>query len=117
MKKQLFIRGDLNSLKNGTIPLRNPIWIEMLKREYGKIYDGMDIWLYEETRRGGVIDPTIFPGVIRKTDVNDEFDIVISENRMKYLSESKEFKNYSVDDVINDIYFRKTLDDMGINND
>ena len=34
-QEQLFIRGDLNDVQNGVIPLQNPEWIDAIKVEYG----------------------------------------------------------------------------------
>ena len=113
-KKQIFIRGDLNSLDGGIIPLRNQVWIEILKREYGLINDKMRIWLYEKTQKNGSDDPTIFPGIIKDLGKDDEYDILVNEKEMKYLSESKEFNNYSIDDVINNDYFKKVTKELGL---
>jgi len=97
-KKQLFLHGNLNDLYDGKMPLRNPKHIELLKKEYGDIYDGQSIWLFELTKHNGKYDPTIFPGVIRLTD--GQLEIHIKESDMVYLSESEEFKGYSIEDVI-----------------
>jgi hypothetical protein len=85
MKKQLFIRGDLNDLQHGKIPLRNKMWIDALHAEYGDITDGQRIWLYEITKHNGKYDPTIFPGIILISD--GEYEIQINEAEMEYLSD------------------------------
>ena len=100
-KKQLFIFGDLNALGGyGFIPLRNPIWVEALKNEYGDIHDGLQIWLFALTEKNGKYDPTVFPGVIRDINKQDEYEIVVDEKDMEYLSESTRFKGYTIEDVI-----------------
>lgn len=99
-KKVIFIRGDLNAFHDGVIPLRNTRWIELIKKHYGPIHDGLRIWLYEETQHDGKIDPTIFPGIIKDIGVEDEYEIQVDEKDMQYLSESKKFQNYSVADVV-----------------
>lgn len=103
MKKQLFIRGDLNDFYDGKFPLRNQKWIDAIKAEYGGISDGQKIWLFEVTERNGKYDPTIFPGVIRIT--NGEFEIHANESDMMYLSESEQFKGYSMEDIVGTEYF------------
>ena len=97
--KQLFIKGDLNALENGMIPLRNSRWISILEKEYGKIYDGMRIWLYEMTMHNDKMDPTVFPGVIKDLGKQDEYQILVDENDFEYLSESTKFKDYSIQDI------------------
>ena len=65
----------------------------------------MKIWLSADTDYKGKKDPTIFPGIIRDIGKNEgedeEYEIIVNESDMKYLSESEEFKEYSVEDVIN----------------
>jgi hypothetical protein len=41
--KQLFIKGYLNDLYDGVIPLRNTVWIALLKKAYGDNLDGQHI--------------------------------------------------------------------------
>ena len=107
-KKQLFIHGDLNAFGGyGYIPLRNQYWIDLLKKECGDIRDGMQIWLYENTQRDGKPDPTIFPGVIKDIGKENEYEIQVDEKDMQYLSESKEFKDYSVADVVDHEEFNR----------
>ena len=91
-KKIIFIKGDLNSLQQGIIPLRNQIWLKVIEKHYGPIQDGLKIWLYENTERDGKIDPTVFPGIIRETGIEDEYEIHVDEKDMKYLFESKEIQ-------------------------
>jgi len=97
-EKQQFIRGDLNDLRNGKIPLRNQKWIDVIKTHYGSIYDEQKIWLFEVTKNNGLYDPTIFPGVVKA--IGDQFEIIVNESDMQYLSECNEFKGYSLEDVI-----------------
>lgn len=105
MKKQLFIRGDLNALQDNVIPLRNDIWIQALRREHGKITDGLNIWLFELTIKNGKYDPTVFPGTIRDIGKEDEYEILVNDKEMKYLSESEKFKGYDLKDIIGEEWF------------
>jgi len=105
--KTIFIRGDLNALHNGVLPLRNQTWIKVLRKVYGNITDGQDIWLFEDTEHNGKMDPTIFPGKIRDLGKEDEYEILVDEKKMQYLSETKQFKGYSVEDVINQRLFEE----------
>jgi hypothetical protein len=107
-KKQIFLRGDLNDFYDGKFPLRNPKYMDMLKAEYGGIFDGQKIWLFEITKKNGKYDPTIFPGIIKV--INNEFEIHVNESDMMYLSESEEFKNYSIEDVIGTEWFNSIKD-------
>lgn len=105
-KKQLFIGSNLNDIyvKYGTdeevMPLRNPVLISLLKKEYGEILDGMKIWLSANTKNNDKQDPTIFPGTIRDIGKKDEYEILVDEKEMQYLSESEQFKDYSIEDVL-----------------
>jgi len=105
--KKQFIRGDLNDFYDGRFPLRNEECINAIKKNYGKIYDGLLIWLFDFTIKNGKYDPTIFPGIIKNVGKTDEYEIVVDENDMKYLSESDEFKNYSIKDVIGEVNYNE----------
>ncbi len=101
IKKQLFIRGDLNSFQDGFIPLRNPVWVHILKQEYGDDLVNKSIWLYEKTLRDGKEDLTIFPGVIEKLENDsDGYKIIVNEDDFVYLSDSEKFSDYKTEDVI-----------------
>jgi hypothetical protein len=50
----------------------------------------------------------IFPGIIKV--INNEFEIHVNESDMMYLSESEEFKNYSIEDVIGTEWFNSIKD-------
>lgn len=103
--KHLFIRGDLNALDNSQIPLRNPVWISILKNEYGSIENGQLIWLYEKTVKDNVDDLILFPGTVRTCDEEGGgYLIEVNENDFEYLSESIKFKNYSIQDVIGTVW-------------
>jgi Cysteine-rich CPCC len=97
-EKQLFIRGDLNDLYDGIIPLRNTVWIALLKKAYGENLDGKQIWLYENTGRDGRGDPLIFPGVVKEVETG-EYEISVNERDFKHLSEVEEFRGYSAEDI------------------
>ena len=116
MKKQLFIRGDLNSFQEGNIPLANQVWIAVLKDEYGEIKNDMKIWLYEEVIKNEKRLLLVFPGIIHDIGKNEgedeEYEIIVNESDMKYLSESEEFKEYSVEDVINRDRFEKKYQEL-----
>jgi hypothetical protein len=110
-KKQLFIPFDLNSLMRGgdTHPLRNQQSIAALRQEYGEIRDGQQIWLFALTMNNDKYDPTIFPGTIRdigKSD-EDEYEIIVDEKDMEYLSESEQFKGCSIADIIGEEWFNE----------
>lgn len=93
--KPVFIRGDLNALRDGVIPLRNEVWVALLKKTYGQINDGQQIWLYELTGD----DPTVFPGTIRDIGKDDEYEILVNESDFEYLSESEECRGLTRDDL------------------
>lgn len=104
-KKQLFIRGDLNSFQDGFIPLRNPVWVCALKKEYGDDLENKSIWLYEKTVRDGKEELVIFPGVILKPEKEiDEYKIIVNEDNFEYLSDSKKFIGYKIEDVIGNVW-------------
>lgn len=100
-KKQLFIRGDLNALCDSHIPLRNPVWISILKNEYGPKLDGQNIWLYEKVVRDGKQDLIIFPGIVKNNSgISNEYLIQINEEAFEYLSESTEFGEHSIEEIV-----------------
>lgn len=105
-KKQLFISG-VDNLEDGVMQLRNQTWISLLRKEYGKIDDGMKIWLAVDAKNNGLRDPTIFSGIIRDVGVENEYEVLINEKDIKYLSESEEFKDYSIEDVLGSVKFNE----------
>ncbi len=115
MQKQIFIYCDLNKLLYvDRYPLTNRIIIDQIKKGYGDIFDGMSIWLYSPTFKNGKFDPSIFPGTIKRDNESREMWIDAKESDMVWLSESEEFKDYSIEDVIGremyEVYKRKRPD-------
>ena len=104
--KIIFIRGDLNTLQEGIMPLNNQVWIKILKDFYGDL-DGKKIWLYEKTSQN--IDRSnllIFPGLV--SIKNNDFFVKISEQDVKPLEKYPEFDEWEIKDVIQDPLFNLT---------
>jgi len=109
MDKQVFINGDLNDFYGfapDPMPLRNQRWIDLLVKEYGKITDGMQIWMFympqKEISRDTVL---IYPGTVNVTKDGD-YEIVAREEDMKWLSELQEFGDYSIEDIIGNEWYQ-----------
>jgi hypothetical protein len=101
MKKQTFIPVDLNKLPYvERYPIMNQSTIDTIKNEYGDIYDGLKIWLYSDTYKNRKLDPSVFQGIVRFNEELCEFEIEAKESDMVWLSESEQFKDYSIEDVI-----------------
>ena len=101
MKKQTFIPVDLNKLPYmERYPIMNQSTIDTIKNEYGDIYDGLKIWLYSDTYQNRKLDPSVFQGIVRFNEELGEFEIEAKESDMVWLSESEQFKDYSIEDVI-----------------
>ncbi|MGB9163281.1 MAG: hypothetical protein WCC41_02300 [Rhodomicrobium sp.] len=64
------------------------------------IYDGLKIWLYSDTYQNRKLDPSVFQGIVRFNEELGEFEIEAKESDMVWLSESEQFKDYSIEDVI-----------------
>ena len=115
-KKTVFIRGDLNSLQNGYIPLRNHMWLDVIKYNYGDIYDGMKIWMYEKTRVDGKLVPTVFQGVIRIISSKSEYSVEVDESQMQYYNQIAIFKDYTLEDIISEELYPNRPSESGGDN-
>ena len=94
--EQLFIRGDLNDLYEGVIPLRNTVWIALLKKGCGENLDGQHIWLYEKLAATAGVTLGFFRG---STNEDGEYEIAVNDEDFRWLSEYEESKEYAVDDL------------------
>ncbi len=105
--KQFFLSADLNDLMEDSrfLPLRNQKSIEILRKEYTNIVDGLKIWLFAPTFNHGKFDPTIFPGIIKDLGKLDEYKIMVDEKEMKYLSGSEMFNKYSIENIIGNEWY------------
>jgi len=91
-------------------PLSNRIIIDQIRNGYGDILDGMSIWLYSPTFKNGKFDPSIFPGTIRRDNESGEMWMDAKEADMVYLSESEQFKDYTIEDVVGSERYRSLRD-------
>jgi hypothetical protein len=104
-KKQLFIDADLNDYYDGYFPLRNPKAIQKLTDEYGPLQNGLKIWIYAIGYGDKKPDLLVFPGSVQDLEVENDWKIYVDEKDITDLTESKEFKEYGVRDVVGDEQF------------
>jgi hypothetical protein len=109
--KTPFIYVDLNGLRNGFLPWTTEIEFSRLKKIYPEFYDGMIIPLWAEglNETTNKFDPMVFNGkFVFATDPSGKYGecwgFIIDQNAIQQLSQSDEFREFKLKDVLGEEY-------------
>ncbi len=100
--KNKFIYNDLNGLVNGRVLVINPLTFKAILDTYNEAFSGMEVFLWtDDLNEQNKFDPMVYKGVFISDDKDKHWYFEIKDDKkIKHLSESDEFKDYSLLDII-----------------
>ena len=100
--KHKFIYNDLNDLVNDRELVTNPLVFKKILDVYGEVFSGMELFLWTDSSNDeDKFDPMVYKGKFISDDKDKHWYIEVKDDKkIKRLSESDEFKDYSVLDII-----------------